>query len=126
VGGVNGNPDPSARGEFAVDRDAAGIAGGDEVFEDAVDDFLVEAAGVAVGGEVELERLRLDAELGGDIADADRREIGLAGDRAHRGEFRAIELDPIIPLRVAVGKGLQRCGEGGRRVGCGGFAKKAE
>ena len=44
------------------------------------------------------------------IADADFCKVRLARDRAQRGEFRAVETDPVVIVRVLVFKGFQYLG----------------
>ena len=63
--------------------------------------ILVEGAVVAEAVEIKLERFRLDQKARGHIVDHQMREIGLAGDRAERGEFRRGETRDIIRVRRA-------------------------
>ena len=79
-----------------------------QIFKDAVHDFLVKAPGMPIRGKVELQRLAFDAELVWHVADVDGCEIGLAGDRAHRCELRAVEIDPVAALLEPVGKSFER------------------
>src|SRR5262249_22016770 len=65
---------------------------------------------VAERPEIKLERLELDAKFVGHEADADRREIRLAGARADAGELGAFHADLVVPPRPRVGKSLQLFG----------------
>ena len=60
----------SADVEVAFDLDAQRIAGGDEVFENDVDDVLVKDLHVAKRVDVELQTLQLDAALVRNVFDA--------------------------------------------------------
>src|SRR3546814_19039356 len=57
--------------------------------------ILVKARLIAEGAEEELEALRFDDRFAGGVVDDEVREIGLAGPRAARGEFRRSETDAI-------------------------------
>jgi hypothetical protein len=85
------------------------------VVEDQVDHRLVKRPVVAVGEEVELERLALHAAFVRDVGDGQVAEIRLARQRAQRGELGAVEGDLVIAPRMPVGKRLQlRLGGRGR------------
>ena len=121
MGGLGGEADAASWGEISADDGLARVDCADDVSEDAIDDFFVEGLVVAEGGEVKFERFGLDAVFAGDVADLNARGIGLAGYRTERGEFRKIEMDPVVGLRTAVGKCLQfgllgRLRPGGLRV----------
>ena len=85
--------DAAAHLELALDARAPRRDCGHQVVEDPVGDRLVECALVAVRPEIELPRLELDAELVGDVLDADGGEVGLAGLGTEAGELGALELD---------------------------------
>ena len=68
---------------------------------------LVERPGVAVGPEVELERLELDALLVRHVADLDGGEVGLAGARAQARELGAIERNEIVPFGMGIGEDFE-------------------
>lgn len=93
--------------EFAPYLDVTGLHQLDQVIHDDVDAILVEIPVIAEAEEIQLERLALHHLDVRDIADIDRSKIRLPGDRAEAGEFRAVELDEVIPVRVLVVKGLQ-------------------
>src|SRR6478672_10948593 len=60
----------SARGELPMHGEPARSTRLNKVIEDAIDNFLVEAAHVAIGSEIEFQRLRFDTTLVGNIIDA--------------------------------------------------------
>src|SRR5262249_47905391 len=64
-----------------------------DVVANAYRERLAERALVPEAHQVELERLRLEAQRPGPVADGDAVHVGLARDRAHRGELVADELD---------------------------------
>src|SRR5215216_1659230 len=72
---AHGRLDVAADVEVAFDVDLKGVAGADEVFEDDVDDVLVEDFDVAERVDVELQTLQLDAALVGDIFEAEGGEV---------------------------------------------------
>ena len=57
---------------------------------------------VAEAHEVELQRLALDHPAARDVRDIDGRIVRLARDGAERRELRAVELDPVIIVRMTV------------------------
>ena len=73
-----------------------------EIIQNSVGHRLVERPFITVTPEIKLEALELHAELIRNIADADRREIRLAGLRAKAGEFRTFEVDIVVPPRVRI------------------------
>src|SRR5258706_12909979 len=107
----------AADGEVGGDGHFAGFEGGNEVVEDRVGDGFVEDAFVAVGEEVELESLHLDAEFIGDVGDGDGGEVGLAGDGAEAGEFGEGEFDFVVALGGGVGEGFEDDARGGELRG---------
>jgi len=107
VVGVGVDGDAATWGEDAGDLDIFGVHEADEVFHDDVDAVLVEVAVVTETEEVELEALALHHALIGEIADAYLGKVGLAGDGAEAGELGAVELHPVVVLRMFVRKGLQ-------------------
>ena len=70
----------------------------------------MEAPVAAETEEIEFQALALDHADIGDIADPDFGKVGLTGDRAERGKFRAVETNPVIVVLVQVLKGLQHLG----------------
>ena len=85
-----------------------------EIVQDPVRHRFVESALIAVGREIELERLALDAKPIRNVIDVDPREVRLTGHRTKAGEIVRLEMNVIIPAR-RVWKHFER------RVGrCGG------
>ena len=116
--GTNGQGDPAARREFRGHDRFTRRACAHEIIENPVRDRLVESALVAIGSEVELQRLALDAKRIGDVFDGDLREIHLAGDRAERGEIRGLKSNAVLSPRW-IWKRLEPCfrwGEEGNRA----------
>jgi len=107
VVGIGVDGDAATWGEDAGDLNVLGIHEADEVLHDDVDAVLVEVAVVTETEEVELEALALHHALIGEIADAYLGKVGLAGDGAEAGELGAVELHPVVVLRMFVRKGLQ-------------------
>lgn len=87
---------------------ATRVTDSDEIFKDPIDDLLIEASGIPKGGEVKLQGLALNAQNVGNISDVDRGEIRLTGNRAHRGKFRAIKIDPVTALLEPVRECFER------------------
>ena len=100
----------AARGEFAEHFNIFRVYQFDEVFYDDVDAIFVKVAVVAEAEEVEFERFALHHFDIGDIADEDGGEIGLAGERAQAGEFRANEFDEVVVAGVFVVEGFEDFG----------------
>ena len=102
VGGFDGNADAASGSELAVDGHGAWSAGSNEVVENAVCDLFVERAVVSERGEVELQRLGLDAELVRNILNLDGCEVRLSSDGAKGSEVIHSKLDQVIPMWIAV------------------------
>src|SRR5438876_2967349 len=100
--------DPPPHVEVARHLDPAGLGRRHEVVQDPVRHVLVEHALVPVRPHVELERLELDQVLVGHVADADRREVGLAGPGAEAGELRHGHRHFVVAVRVRVRHDLER------------------
>ena len=79
----------------------------DQIFENAVNDFLMERAVVSERKEIELQGFAFQAQAVRDITDRNVCEVRLACDRAEACELRAVKLDPVVPLAVLVGKCLK-------------------
>jgi hypothetical protein len=88
--------------------DFEGVAGGDEVFEDDVDDVLVEDLDVAERVDVELEALELDAALVRDVFEPEGGEVREVGEGADAGELGQLEADADLAPLVLVGEGVER------------------
>ena len=57
---------------------------------------------IAEAHEVKLQRLALDHAAPRDVGDVDGRIVRLARDGAERRELWAVELDPVVVVRMAV------------------------
>jgi putative Ca2+/H+ antiporter (TMEM165/GDT1 family) len=102
VGGADHRLDAAAHVEVPHHLDPAWCRRRHEIVEDAVGHVLVEGADVPVRPGVELDRPELDEPLVGHVADAEGREVGLAGHRAEAGELRDLERDLIVAVGVRV------------------------
>ena len=78
-----------------------------KVIHNDVNAVLVEISVIAEAEQVELQGFALDHLYIGHIGNIDRRKIRLSGDGAKAGEFRAVELDKIVTVRVLVVKGFE-------------------
>lgn len=105
---------------------APGGAGRNQIVEDSIDDLFIEAARIAIGGEVKFERFRFNTLGVRNVADMNRGKIRLSSHRAHRREFRAVEIDPVAAFLESIGKNFQRRSRGLGREGDIGTAQKAE
>ena len=83
-------------------RSQRGAERGDEPVGDRERAVLVEGAVIAEGAEKELQRLAFDDRGLGHVVDDEMGEIGLAGDRAERGELGAGEAHHVELARVRV------------------------
>ena len=92
---------PPAHVEVAFHRDPPRPQRLHEVVQDHVRHVLVVDAAVAVGLQVELQALELDAVPVGHVADADGPEVGLPGLRADRRELRAGVDDRVVAAGMA-------------------------
>ena len=108
--GVRINGDTATGGEEAGDFYVLGIHQLDEVLHYNVDAVFVEVAVVAEAVQVELEALAFNHLDIGHVAYADLGKIGLAGNGAKGGEFRAVEAYPVIVALVLVLEGFQNFG----------------
>ena len=116
VVGVRMDGDAAARGEFAEYFDVFGLHELDEVFHDDVDAVFMKVAVVAKAEQIEFQRFAFDHFFRGQVGYADGGKIRLAGDGAKAGEFRAVEGDPVVVIRVFVGEGFEDAGGVGLRV----------
>src|SRR4051812_33815951 len=115
--GYDGGVDAAADVPLRLEPHVAGLGGTYEVVEDPVGDRLMKRPLVAVGPNVELERLQLHAQPVGDVVERERGEIGLPGHGADAGELRNLHVDPVVALGRRVGKRFQRlAGTRGHRI----------
>src|ERR1700691_4688499 len=71
VGGFDDGGDAATGAEVANDLGPDRVAGFDDVVEDLVDDVFLEDAQIAIGEEILLEALELEALLAGHVADGE-------------------------------------------------------
>jgi hypothetical protein len=99
---VNNRPGPArfddcrnaaAGAEVSFDVGPNGIAGLHNVFEDLVDDILLEDAEIAVGEEIFLPRLEFEAALTRHVAELDDAEVGQSGLGTDRGKLGIVDED---------------------------------
>jgi hypothetical protein len=95
VGGGEDGGDAAAGTEITYDNGPDGVAGFDDVVEDLIDDVFLEDAEVAVGEEVLLEGLELEAALSGHVANGEAAEVGETGLGADAGELGVIDEDLV-------------------------------
>jgi len=93
--------DAAARAEVADDLGPDGIAGFDHIVENLVDDVLLKDTEVAVGEEIFLQRLQLEAGLTGHVADGDAAKVGQAGLGADAGELGIID-ENLVGLELVL------------------------
>ena len=105
----------AARGELRRHDRFTGCAGLHKIIEDAIRDRFVERALVSIRREIEFERLTFDAEMVGHVIDIDPSKIGLACDRADRGEIICFKVNPVIPVRRRIWKYFEPRLRGGCR-----------
>jgi hypothetical protein len=103
VEGFDDGGDAAAGAEVADDFGPDGVAGFDDVVEDLIDDVFLEDAEVAVGEEVLLEGLELEAGFAGHVADGEAAEVGKAGLGADGGELGVVDEDLVGLELVAPG-----------------------
>jgi len=105
--GADCQRDSSARGELRRHDCFARRTGFHEIVENAVRDRFIERALVAIRGEIEFQRLALDAETVGHVIDIDPREIGLTGYRTNGSEIICFKMNSIIALGSGIWKSLE-------------------
>src|SRR5579871_6001912 len=91
------------------------MTGRDKVVQDPVDDRLVIDTLLAIGVEVEFQRLQFQAEPVRYIVDGDGGKVRLPGLGADGGKLRAGVYDTIVALRAGIVKNLQQGDLLGRR-----------
>lgn len=91
--GFNHRRDAAARAEVANNFCPDRITGFHYIVEHLVDDVFLEDAEIAVGEEIFLEGLELEATLAGHVADGDAAEVGQSGLGADAGELWIVNED---------------------------------
>ena len=107
VGSLHIDRNAAAGAEMSLNDGVTGGAGRNNSIQDPVDGLFMECVVVAEREEKEFQRLALNTELIGDIAQNDVAEVGLIGHRTERGEFRTIKLDLIIPVGINIVKNFE-------------------
>ena len=64
--------------------------------------MLVERTVITVLLQIDFQRLQLEAELVGNVANIDRAKIGLSGNRANRSELGTHGVDHIVAIRKRI------------------------
>lgn len=106
--------DSSSHVKIPFDRHPSRPSRLHQVIEDEIRHLLMKVALVSEGPEVEFQAFELHTKLIRDITNAKRGKIRLARPRANAGEFRAIERDLVIPVRIRITESLQLFGRLGR------------
>ena len=99
---VRVDADTAAGQEFPPHFDVFRVHGPDEVVHDDIDAVFMEIAVIAETEQVELQRLAFYHAFPWDVRNINRRIVRLARDGAERRELRAVELDPVIIVRMTV------------------------
>jgi len=81
-----------------------------QVFHDDVDAIFVKSAVVAEAEELQLQTFAFNQFLIRNITHVNSSKIGLSGNGAQAGKFRAIEFHPGVVLRMSVVKAFQHFG----------------
>lgn len=100
--------DSAPRSKIAGDGCRPGPACLNQVVKDFVNHLFMKTAVVAVGKKVYLQRFAFYAERIGNVLDGYGSKIGLSGDGAEGGKFRAVESYHVIPAGVGILEGFQR------------------
>src|SRR5580692_1557448 len=116
--GFDGGSDAAAGAEHALDHCPDRIGGLHDVFQNLVDDVLLEDAQIAIAEQIFLERLQFQASGPGHVADGEQAKVGQAGLGANRGQFRIVDEDLVA--RKLISPGLN-CREGEVESGLGVF-----
>ena len=101
--------DAAADREITDDRHASRTARTDEIIENLIGDCLVEDPSVAEPDHVVLQRLQLDAAIGGHVRDANFTEVWETCFRADGRELRTVDRDLELPFRARIRECLDRC-----------------
>ncbi len=96
--------DATAYVEVRVDAHEARVSRRHQVGQDLIGDRFVKRALIAVGPEVQLQRLQFEARLVRYILDFDGGKVGLSSERAQAGEFRGVDVNRVVALGIGVVK----------------------
>ena len=102
-GGENAAAHVEARGHAHVAR--FGRRG--QIVKDAVGDGFVTRPLVAEGPHIEFQAFQLDALAVWNVVELDSCEIRLACFRSQAGKLRYFHMNPVIALRLRIGKGVE-------------------
>ena len=83
---------------------AAGRTTSDKVVEDAIVDVLIDRGCVAERYEIKFERFRLHTFLIRNLTDLNARHVRLSSHRTRARKLRAVQMNPIVPRRMAIGE----------------------
>ena len=100
--------EPAAGEKFAPYFDIAGMEKLDEITHDDIHAVLMEIAVIAEAEKIELQGLAFHHVLIGDIGNINGRKVRLSCLWAEAGEFRAVELDEIVTIRVLIRDAFQK------------------
>ncbi len=99
--------------EFATDLNPPRLQKAVERVKQLIADILMENADIAVGPQVEFQRLAFQDQFVGDVRDIKCGKVGLSCNRTKAGKLITMESDDGVASRVGVRKGLElACGLG--------------
>jgi hypothetical protein len=93
--------------EYACNLNVFGVHKADKILHDDIDAIFVKGTMVAETKKVELETFAFDHFDVGDVAYAYLGKVWLPGDGTKAGEFRTVELYPIVMFGVLVVKSFE-------------------
>ena len=105
----------AARMEITADAQPLRFEHRDEFLADAHCAFFVEGAVIAEAVQIEFQRFRFHEPRPRHVIDDESGEVGLAGDRADRGEFREGKARDVVCVRMRVAHAIEHrlAGRGG-------------
>ena len=106
MGDCDDSADTAADVKVAFDLKLPRIDGRDDIVGDAIGDCFVERTFIAIGPEVELQALELDAQFIRYIRDLDVSEVWLSGFGAETCELWAVKEDLVILCFCRIWEGL--------------------
>src|SRR6266567_3966015 len=96
-------PNPAARAKDTLDHCPLWLGRADHVFQNLIDDILLEDTKIAVVQQILLERFQFQAKLGRHVTNLQQAKVGQAGLRAHRRKLRHVNEDFISGKLVRPG-----------------------
>ncbi len=106
MGGCDDGVDAAAHKKISEDFHKPGLDCAHQIVQDLVGHRLVEGSFIAEGPEIEFQGFEFHTQFIRDVSDLDGRKVRLACFGAQTGEFRAVEPDLVIPVRLGVGESL--------------------